>query len=134
MIDSVKLVGTTYSKRLEFVKRLHTNGRGLWSDRIATIRTTHMTLQAWKVDWISRNTGKYYGELRLYFDTSTWNIDTDGLIYTDERFLREFKRALKSRGLPTIGVDYSEQGMQGKNYVSFDVNDAFVKSYSRKKK
>lgn len=133
-MTSVQLVGSTLTKRLEFVKKFHTNGRGLWSDKVATVITTHMTLQAWEIDWNSRNKGKYYGELRLYFDTSNWNINKDGLIYTDERFLREFKRALKARGLPERGVDYSEQGMQGKNYVSFDVGDTFVKSYSRKQR
>ena len=39
-----------------------------------------------------------------------------GLIYTDDKFLKHIKRLL-----PSIYVTYSEQGMQGDNFVNFDL-------------
>lgn len=47
----------------------------------------------------------------------------DGLIYTDKNFLSSFKDQLKEEGLMKFikSVDYSEQGMQGANYVNLDI-------------
>jgi hypothetical protein len=45
-----------------------------------------------------------------------------GLIYTDPGFLRGVKALLKEVGMPAWSqVDYSEQGMQGFNYVDMEV-------------
>lgn len=45
-----------------------------------------------------------------------------GLIYTDPGFLRDVKALLKELGmLAWSRVDYSEQGMQGSNYVDMEV-------------
>jgi hypothetical protein len=72
-----------------------------------------------------------YGELKVYFDES-WNVAKDGLIYTDRQFEKDLKAFLKLHGLPERGVSYSEQGMQGTNYVSLDASDKFVKAWKLK--
>lgn len=128
-MTSLKLMYQTTDKVLKFSKTLWTAGNGLWSDREAAVKVTHLSLRA-----DTYNNGKtLYGELRVHFDPKSWNINKDGLIYTDRLFLNQLKTALVRRGLPSLGVDYSEQGMQGKDYVSLDVGDLFVRSYIRKR-
>lgn len=103
---------------------LNTNGSGLWSSEVRKVQITKMDL------------GYIYedgsGELRVFFTRKSWNIDRDGLIYTDDRFLRELRKYLKSQGLPGQDVDYSEQGMQGVNYVSLDAGKKFFEAWSKK--
>jgi hypothetical protein len=105
-MTSVRLVYQTTDKVFKFVKTLWTDGQGLWTDRAAAVKVTHISLRA-----DTYNDGKtYYGELRAYFDPKSWNVKTDGLIYTDPTFLTIFKTALTRRGLPAHGVNYSEAG------------------------
>ena len=73
-----------------------------------------------------------YCELRVRFDCRTWKVWRDGLIYTDEAFLRELKQALKKRGFPVRGLDYTEQGMQGDDYISLSAGPSFVQAYKKK--
>ena len=54
-----------------------------------------------------------------------------GLIYTDAQFKRELRSFLETQGLDATDVSYSEQGMQGDNYVSLDVGDKFIASWIR---
>ena len=71
-----------------------------------------------------------FGELRAYFDPAEWNTDTDGLIYTDmmwkHSFLTCMENVLGFSPDATLDVSYSEQGMQGHNYVSMDVGPQFL--------
>jgi hypothetical protein len=69
-----------------------------------------------------------FGELRVHFDTNTWDVDTDGLIYTDKQFINDLKVLLNRIELDT-DVSYSEQGMQGDTFVSLDVGPEFIKSF-----
>ena len=101
---------------------LQTNGKGLWSDTATEVVATEAVLAYC-------NDEGTFGELRVYFDTDTWDIDSQGLIYTDPLFLHELKHALIQRGLSTE-VDYSEQGMQGDDYVSLDVGQEFINSWT----
>lgn len=110
-----------------------TNGTGWWSKTKANITITDMTVtescwdyQVGVVDFPE------FGELRVYFDTKTWDVDDYGLIYTDNRFLKELRAFLNMHGLPGSDVDYSEQGMQGDDYVSLDVGKKFMKAWSKK--
>lgn len=62
-------------------------------------------------------------ELRVYFDES-WNAKVDGLIYGDARFEKELNKYLQKNaefGMKGKTAEYSEQGMQGKDFVSFDI-------------
>ena len=71
-----------------------------------------------------------YGELRAYFDTDTWNINEDGLIYSDPHWIDEFRGLMRSLGFTgraCANIRYSEQGMQGEDFVSMDVGADFMR-------
>lgn len=102
-------------------KTLNTDGSGYWSDRTAKVTVTGLNLSY-------LNDRNDFGELRVFFDTQSWNTETDGLIYTDRQFLKELSGLLESLDLAT-DVDYSEQGMQGFDYVSLDVGPEFIRTF-----
>jgi hypothetical protein len=94
-----------------------TNGKGYWSTAKKTVRITDMQL-----GYVSDE--KDFAELCVFFNTEDWDVKTDGLIYTDKQFRNELQAFLDSHGLPGKDVCYSEQGMQGDNYVSMDIVSA----------
>ena len=102
----------------------NTSGDGYWSNVAKAVSIVDMQLSY-------VNDDLDFGELRVYFDTSTWNVDKDGLIYTDGQFKRDLVHFLAQQGL-ALDVDYSEQGMQGDNYVSLDVEAKFIASWDKK--
>jgi hypothetical protein len=102
--------------------KLQTNGNGYWSRKKAIVEITHLQL-AYTNDELS------FGELRVRFNTKTWDVNTDGLIYTDKQFMRELKELLTTLGFDASDVSYSEQGMQGDNYVSCDVGECFINTF-----
>lgn len=106
----------------KFEKTLNTVGDGFWSFEARKIKTTEL-----EVAYI--NSAEDFGELRVYFDTDTWSVAQHGLIYTDSLFIDLLKQALAQEGFDTTGIDYSEQGMQGKDYVSLDVGKEFLDSW-----
>lgn len=101
---------------------LNTNGKGYWSRKKAAVEITHLQL-AYINDELD------FGELRVYFNTKTWDVNTDGLIYTDKQFMRELKELLVQKGFDTSDLSYSEQGMQGDAYVSCDVGECFINTF-----
>lgn len=101
---------------------LNTSGDGLWSRAQRAVTITG-------IDVPYVNKGGTFGELRIYFDPGTWSTRELGLIYTDGQFLRELRLLLDSMGYASEDVDYSEQGMQGNDYVSCDVGTSFLSSY-----
>jgi len=107
------------------IATLHTEGSGLWSNRPTTVRITELS-----VPYITED-GEF-GELWVHFNTDDWQPDRDGLIYTDPLFLMELDAYLTSIGLQGRDVGYSEQGMQGDNYVSCDVGKEFLDSWKKK--
>jgi len=104
---------------------LNTRGDSLWSSKASEVRVT-------KLDLAYVSDDNEFGELRVYFDRRTWNVEKDGLIYTDSLFIRELRKLLKTLDLAGGSVDYSEQGMQASDYVSCDVGKSFVKSWMKK--
>ena len=100
----------------------NTNGRGYWSRTAKAVEIVDM-----RVAYI--NDEKDFGELRVYFNTDTWDVNTMGLIYTDKQFRRELKELLTAKGFDASDVDYSEQGMQGDTYVSLDVGECFINTF-----
>lgn len=106
---------------------LNTNGKGLWSCTAGPVTITDIKLKKGVQDG-----NDIFGELRVYFDTSTWKTGSDGLIYTDPQFVRELKQFLNAHGLPGNDVWYSEQGMQEYNYVSFDAGTKFYQAWMTK--
>ena len=97
--------------------KITTCGMGLWSETIKDVECVGYTVPY-------TNQFSNFGELRVYFNTDTWNIDTDGLIYTDPAFLESIRLAFG-----TNDINYSEQGMQGTDFVSFDVGSEFLSMY-----
>lgn len=96
---------------------IDTTGDGLWSDKKRSVECTSYEVRG--------KQGESFGELRVYFDTGTWNVDEDGLIYTDSGFLAGIREAF----IHGDDIEYSEQGMQGDDYVSFDVGAEFLMNY-----
>jgi hypothetical protein len=101
--------------------RLSTDGSGYWSNVAKTVLVTGLELS-------STDDEGQFGELRVHFSPSTWDINKDGLIYTDNQFISDLKVLLSRIELDT-DVSYSEQGMQGDTFVSLDVGPEFIKSY-----
>jgi hypothetical protein len=101
----------------------NTNGKGYWSRTAKAVGIVDMRL-----GYVADE--KDFGELRVYFDTQTWDVNADGLIYTDKQFLKELNAFLLEQGLGR--AEYSEQGMQGDDYVSLDVGKAFLTKWEAK--
>ena len=111
-----------FDRKVNFVTL--TDGQGYWSTKVKTVRINRVRLA-----YIDQDTGDF-GELRAYFDRSEWDVDNDGLIYTDMLWKHSFLTCMENEfGFSPdaiLDVSYSEQGMQGNNYVSMDVGGQFI--------
>ena len=88
--------------------KFKTNGRGMWTKVAKEVTILYME--------------EYGRELRVFFDIASWSNKKDDFIYTDPQFLIELKAHLKREGKKYANaIDYSEHGMQGIDYVSFDL-------------
>ena len=113
----------------EAIATLHTDGGGYWSSKAKTVRITELALRYLVED---EDDGRAFGELAVHFNTDDWRPDKDGLIYTDDLFKAELRDYATSIGLAGHDINYSEQGMQGDNYVSCDVGHEFLMSWKAK--
>jgi hypothetical protein len=103
-----------------------TDGSGIWTAVRASVRIVSIDIAYLDDDSLIAST---FGELRAYFPTEDWDCDNDGLIYTDKGWMLEFRQLLMKKGFSTRAVEaieYSEQGMQGIDYVSMDIGDPFI--------
>jgi hypothetical protein len=94
---------------------------------MAAVRVTRLELAYTSDD-------REFGELRAHFDRATWDTERDGLIYTDRSFeavVRELTSSLLDAQLPAASLHYSEAGMQGDGFVSFDVRGDLIKAWDR---
>lgn len=66
--------------------------------------------------------GEKIAELRVYFDLKSWSTVDHGLIYGDDMFKGNFLKLVAGSGVTTQNIEYSEHGMQGMDYVSFDLD------------
>ena len=101
----------------------HIKSKGYWTSFEKTVTVI-------RVELAYVNDEGDFGELRAYFDTKAWDVNTVGLIYTDPRWIDEFRGLVRSLGFTRNACDdisYSEQGMQGDNYVSMDVGVDFMR-------
>ena len=101
----------------------NTAGDGYWSNTAKAVGIVNMQL-----GYVSDE--RDFGELCVYFDESTWDVNVDGLIYTDRQFKQDLNAFLVSQGL--CAVEYSEMGMQGNDYVSCDVTEDFLDAWAAK--
>ena len=108
-------------RKVNFITK--TDGRGYWSNTVKTVPINRVRLAYIDEDGT-------FGELRAYFDTKEWDVDADGLIYTDMMWKHSFLTCMENvMGFSPdaiLDVSYSEQGMQGENYVSMDVGAQFL--------
>jgi hypothetical protein len=110
-----------FSKQVNW--QTHTAGDGLWSSSVSAV-------QVLRVELAYCNDEGDFGELRAYFNTKNWDVATDGLIYTDKIWINEFRSLMRSLGFTRTAVNditYSEQGMQGQEFVSMDVGEDFLR-------
>ena len=107
---------------MELLGTLHTGGDSLWSDGSERrVSITKFLVRPFD--------NADFGELRVFFDPKAWDVYERGLIYTDTLFLLELREHLKLFGVDVSNLDYSEQGMQGDDYVSLDVDNKFIASW-----
>lgn len=111
-------------KSLKINEELLTDGRGLWSNVAMNVQINELSL-----NYI--NDDESFGELCVYFNSTNWDITDNGLIYTDPLFLKLLRKLLINLGFKGKDVTYSEQGMQGYDYVSFDCGKKFLKSWKK---
>ena len=100
-----------------------TAGDGYWSTRQKTVGIVGI-----EVGYVAED--KDFGELLVYFNINDWDTGVDGLIYTDSLFLEQLNEFLLEQGL--CEASYSEQGMQGDEYVSLDVGGDFLTAWEAK--
>lgn len=117
-----------YEKIMDYEKVdavFHTSGTGLWSGKSKAVKIVAFSVDTPGLPGIP--------ELRVWFDTESWNI-MNGLIYTDPQFEHEVQQYLLSMGFSEAAaeVDYSEHGMQGRNYVSFDAPQELAVEWRRR--
>lgn len=105
-----------------------TAGDGYWSDASKDVRVIGMGI------YICTDEDEGAGDFCVLYDENTWDMDTDGLIYTDSAFLACVQDKMRDV-LLQMGVDdatanalvadisYSEQGMQDYGRVSCDAYD-----------
>lgn len=103
-----------------------TDGSGIWTSVRASVRLVGLDIAYLDDDSLVAST---FGELRAYYPPEDWDWDNDGLIYTDKGWMADLRKLLMNRGFSQLAVEsieYSEQGMQGRDYVSMDVGDPFI--------
>lgn len=109
---------------------LRTDGSGYWTKRVSNVDVTKFeVIQTVASGGDGKTAPDTWGELRIYFDPAKWQTRRYGLIYTDNLFKKMLRDFLVKQGFSAEAaqdVGYSEQGMQGKDYVSCDVGEKFL--------
>lgn len=96
-----------------------TSGNGHWSSHKKQTRVNKIELGFYK--YCYKDSNSIY--VNAIIPKSSWSVKRYGLIYTDPQWLRDFNSQVKIL-LPhvfTDYVDYTEQGMQGNDYVSMSM-------------
>jgi hypothetical protein len=115
----------------------HTNGKGHWSEEQRLVIINRLGIGYSSLNYYPED--PFHGELRAYFDPfgfthGSWNVPGHGLIYTDRQWMKEFKVGMRAAGFSIRAVQnisYSEQGLQGSDYVSMDIGPVFYASWLR---
>lgn len=101
-----------------------TDGCGLWSREKRKVKLINMCVEYASGD---------FGNLCVFFDKKTWDTHEHGLIYTDKGWLDGFRNKLVTKNgyseKAAKDIDYSEQGMQGDDFVSLDCGAVFLAEY-----
>jgi len=107
-------------------------GKSLWADcgpRKTEVRKIRLFIEGVdlsirKKPWSTATLGQQlYVGIHAFIPKRMWDTSKYGLIYTDDRWEREFRAGLKL-SFPVLkaiqSVGYTEQGQQGDDYVSLD--------------
>lgn len=100
-------------------------GKSLWSSGLLAGRKTEVRTIRLCLEYLAEVRGRYqlYVGIDAFIPKRMWDTSKCGLIYTDNRWEREFRAGLKL-AFPVLkavqGVWYTEQGRQGDNYVSLE--------------
>lgn len=106
-------------------------GDGLWSKKAMDNLKIHILPET--EFWKDADDPAPVGQLNAYFNPTIWDTNKYGLIYTDSLFEEHVRRLLKAAGFKYFqDLNYSEQGMQGDNYVNFDVGDNLANELDQK--
>ena len=117
-----------------------TNGKGFWSSEkrdvnIKSIEIDSITDDNGEEIEVGGNRTPAMMYLRVYFNRKDWNVEKHGLIYTDEKWIAQLRKGLREIGVTATGLEYTEQGMQGDDYVSLSIYKkpktiaAFIKAF-----
>jgi len=104
-----------------------TKGDGLWSPATRAVATTKIEMEVGEIDaCLYRCTIFLSVHIKVYFPKRSWDTDKHGLIYTDSLWIKDFRKQF-AKQFPSLAwmagkIDYTEQGMQGDNYVSLSVH------------
>ena len=114
---------------IPFAHKIVTNGDGLWSDKQKEVKLLSIEIAFYNYDGenissLDFDPAGQCGSANIEFDTSTWDVNTDGLIYTDSVIDDINKLLAEQLGYSNTEkvLHWSEQGMQGDDYLNFDVN------------
>lgn len=98
-----------------------TDGMGSWTSERRPMKIHKIRFKPYI--YTENGVGSIYVDASFY--VKDWDTDRHGLVYTDEKWLREFRKAFYAKFPAMKGIDpridYTEQGMQGRNYVSLQM-------------
>lgn len=115
-ITNVVSYGFTFKIAVD--KVFATGGNGLWSTAVKDVTVNSITMFVTTDEEESCNS-----DMGINYNESTWDNDTDGLIYTDKTFIAALREFLIAAGFDAAAVNdigYSEAGMQDDERVSCD--------------
>ena len=92
---------------------IHTSGEGNWSSEEKAVRIVEVKVTE----------SDSHFEIKVIFDTNTWNNSESGLIYSDPLALTELKTIIADHvDFDLTKLDYTEQGMQGFDWISLELS------------
>lgn len=120
------------SKELSLFNRaVPTAGDGYYTKSKKNVVLKHAVVSTYEYTEEDEDFGEEvdHGELCVYFDPESWNVYEDNIIYTDTLFKEKLKELLAEFGISDKSIGYSEAGMQGDDYVSFDINGESLSTF-----
>lgn len=110
-------------------------GDGLWSNTpMQNLEVNILPEDVFRFDEVDEmGNPKLVGNLNVYFNPKIWDTQSFGLIYTDTLFEKSIRKILKDAGFKFWNdFSYSEQGMQGADFVNFDVGKKLASELDKK--
>jgi len=97
---------------------LNTNGKGLWSPCKKATKVKRV-----EIEDVSDSYGAHHYYVNVYLYRDSWKTEEHGLVYTDPMWIRDLRWVLRDAGFKHWKkIDYTEQGMQGDDYVSLEIH------------